>query len=101
MLLDAGAMELAAEFKIVAFDFPGKTVNQLIVGIHAAPRVTRSSAGLGEKATGSRRCRRKENNRQARRVARCCSGRDITQADRAGIKILVLREESFGEAVPA
>ena len=101
MLLDAGAVKFTAELEVVAPDFPGKTVDQLIVGVHAASRVARCCAGLREESRAAAWSRSKKNDRQARGVARWRSSGNIAKSDGIGIKILVLREKSFRKAVPA
>src|ERR1700688_4854568 len=101
VLLDAGAVKFTAELEVVASDFPGKTVDQLIVGIDAASRIARSRAGLREETRAAAGRRRQKNDRQARGVARRRPDGNIAESDGIGIKILVLWKKSFGKAVPA
>ena len=88
-MLDAGPAKLKAELYVVLVEFPGKIVEQLVVGIHSGTRIARGGAQLCYPAD--------QDNRQALiRDSRTC-----IQANRAGMKGLILREKSFGKPVPA
>src|ERR1700726_2330174 len=101
MLLNTCSAKLKAELHVVFVDLPRKAVNQLIIGVHTASRVSRIGARLSKKACASRWSGREKKDWQARGMARSRPRRDVTEPDRARIEILVLREESFREAVPA
>src|SRR6266849_821793 len=51
VLLNACAAEFKAELQVMFVDFPGEAVNELIVGVHAVPRIGGIRSGLGEKRT--------------------------------------------------
>src|ERR1700730_898633 len=73
-LLNACTPEFTTELHVVFIDLPGEAVNELIIGVHAVPRVARSSAELGKETSGSRRRRGGKNDGQAGRVARSGCG---------------------------
>src|SRR5438270_9810343 len=82
-------------------NLPGKAVNKLIIRVHTASRVGRVGARLSEKGCAPRWSGREKKDWQTRGMTRSRSRRNVTEPDRARIKILVLREESFRESVPA
>src|SRR5262249_31244798 len=79
----------------------GKTVQDLIVGIHALPGIAGGGAELGEEGGSAGRRWRKKNNRQAGGVAVRKCWRHVAEPERAGAEILMLREESFHNSGPA
>src|SRR5262249_11372385 len=68
-LVNAGAMEFAAELNVVLVNLPGKTVDNLTIRVDTLPRVARCRSQLREEAHASSRVRRKNDDRQAGRIA--------------------------------
>src|SRR5579864_1607730 len=101
LLLDAGAVIFAAKLDIVFGDFPGNAVDELIIRIQSLPWLPRSRSRLGEEACTAGGIGRQDNDRQSRRVAASGGHGNVAQSNAARVKTLVLREEAFGETIPA
>jgi len=94
-LRNRSAAEFVAELNVVLADFPGDAVDVVPVRIDAAGEGRRCLHD-GERAA-NRNFRESEVVLVGVRRARC----DAIQCDRGWIEAAILREETFGEAVPA
>src|SRR5206468_1782323 len=97
VLLDAGAAEFEAELHVVLVELPGEVVNDLVVGVDAMAR---------HRAGGSELCESADQHDGQATVGGDAAGASLSgagcaQTDGTGLELLILRVESFGEAVPA
>ena len=89
-------MKVGTELHIVFANLPGKIVEDLVVTVEAMARHAAGRPELGHSADQD-----DGQSRIERSTVAISGGGRRAKPDRTGMKILVRREESFGEAVPA